>query len=92
MVNLDKHEWDFDAHEKYAIQYLEERGFEVTIKKRYISKDKIVISKEGFKYEAELPLGQKGINYKKLMPIIVENWELLKRLDALRREAKEATA
>lgn len=87
---MDKHEWDFCENELYAIRYLEEHGFDVTITKRYISKDKLVIEKDGFKYDAEIPLGQKDINYKKLMPFIVKNWEMSRALESLRKEAKES--
>ena len=90
MTNLDKHEWEFTREEMYAIKYLEKRGFEVTVKKRFISKDYIMIGKDGFEYEEELPTGNKGINYRKLMPLIVKNFEMAKQLVALRQEAKEA--
>ena len=88
MENMDKREWEFDPHEKYVIKSLEDLGFKVTIKKRYISKDKLVIEKDGWKYDAEIPLGQEGINYPRLMKSIVENWSMTKRLDAMRKEER----
>ena len=76
MVNLDKHEWDFSSGEKYAIKWLEKHGFEVTIVKRYISKDRLKVSKDGITVKFDLPLGDAKINYKGVMEQFDRYWTM----------------
>lgn len=87
MINLDKHEWDFDNAEKYAVQWLEDHGFDVVLKKRYISKDIFEVSKDGVTDTFELPLGDKKINHRKIMEQFGKNFALLCELVALRQQA-----
>lgn len=87
MVNLDKHEWDFSNGEKYAISWLEEHGFDVTINKRYISKDDMTVSKDGISDKFSLPLGNPKINYKNIMEQFDRNWKMLCELQKLKTQA-----
>ena len=85
MRNLDKHEWEFCKGEKYAIKWLEEHGFDITIKKRYISKTKIEVEKDGTVYDFSLPLGDPKISYKKVMEQFEKNFAMYCELQKLRR-------
>jgi len=67
MINLDTHEWDFSKGEMYAINWLECHGFDVTIRKRYITKDIIEVSKDGLVYIFHLPCGDSKIKYNQIM-------------------------
>lgn len=83
MTNLDNKEWEFSKGEKYAIRYWEGHGYEVTILKRYIAKDKCVISKNGFSFDYDLPLGDAKINYKMIMTQFEQQFDLAQRLNKL---------
>ena len=80
MTNLDKKEWEFSRGERYAVEFLEDKGFAVTIRQRYISKDYLTIERGGISYDVEIPLGDPDINYAKYMPHIVENFEMRRQL------------
>ena len=86
MTNLDKHEWDFSEGEQYAINWLEEHGFEVTLNKRFVSVDHFTVSKNGVTDELRLPLGDPGIDYRSFMEQFGRNFEMLCELTALRRQ------
>ena len=87
MENLDKREWDFSKGEKYAIKWWEDHGYSIVIRKRFISKDYCTISKGGFSFDYDLPLGDEKINYRKLMEQFERDFCLAMELDNLRREA-----
>ena len=89
MTNLDKHEWDFSAGEQYAINWLEEHDFEVTLNKRFVSVDRFTVSKNGVTDEFRLPVGNPDIDYRSLMEQFGKNFELLKELTALRKQIKD---
>jgi len=80
MNNLDKHEWTFSNGERYAIKWLEENGFEVILEKRFISCDRLTVIKNGIEYKFRLPLGDKRINYKKIMEQFENDFEIYTRL------------
>jgi hypothetical protein len=86
MKDLSGKEWDYDKGEKYAIQWFEEHGFDVTLKKRYISKDVFEVSKDGVTDTFELPLGNKDIKYRNVMEQFEKNFSLLCELQKLRAE------
>lgn len=86
MKNLDTHEWAFSKGEKYAIQWLESHGFDVTLKKRHISVDIFSVSKDGITDTFRLPLGDAKINYRKVMEQFDSNFKMLAKLTALREE------
>ena len=88
MTNLDKHEWDFSKGELYAINWLEEHGFEVTLNKRFVSVDRFTVSKDGVTDEFRLPVGDPNIDYHSLMEQFGRNFEMLCELTALRRQVK----
>lgn len=89
MKNLDKHEWDFTPDESYAIRWLESHGYEVTIRKRFVSKNYMTISKDGFDYDFDLPLGNPKRKYAAYMKLIDRNFEMARELAELRNEVSE---
>ena len=88
MTNLDKHEWDFSEGEQYAINWLEEHGFEVTLNKRFVSVDRFTVSKDGVTDEFRFPVGTPNIDYHRLMEQFDKNFEMLRELTALRRQVR----
>lgn len=80
MKNLDTKEWEFTEGEKYAIKWLEDRGYDVVIEKRYISKTIFIISKDGVSYKYHLPLGDSKIKYKGIMEQFEISFELYSKL------------
>ena len=88
MTNLDKHEWDFSEGEQYAINWLEEHGFEVTLNKRFVSVDRFTVSKDGVTDEFRFPVGDPNIDYHRLMEQFDKNFEMLRELTALRRQVR----
>ena len=88
MTNLDKHEWDFSKGELYAINWLEEHGFEVILNKRFVSVDRFTVSKDGVTDEFRLPVGDPNIDYRRLMEQFGKNFEMLRELTALRRRVR----
>lgn len=87
MKNLDKHEWEFDKGEKYAIKWFEDRGFDVTIKRRYISKTIFEVTKDGVTDNFQLPQGLSSVDYKQVMEAYGKSFDTLKELVELRRLA-----
>lgn len=61
MTNLDKHTWALSADERHAIKWAEERGFSVTIKKRYLSKTDFEIEKDGVKFSFSLAVNSNNV-------------------------------
>ena len=53
------------------MQYLENEGYEVTIKQRTITRDVIFAEKDGISTEIRLPLGDSKIDYKAYMEMTV---------------------
>ena len=88
MTNLDKHEWDFSEGEQYAINWLEEHGFEFTLNKRFVSVDRFTVSKDGVTDEFRFPVGNPNIDYHRLMEQFDKNFEMLRELTALRRQVR----
>lgn len=88
MTNLDKHQWEFSTEEKYVIDWLESNGYAVTINKRFITKDKITISKGGHSEDTEIPLGDHRIHYDKIVKLIDKTFKMGVEIA---KETKEAT-
>ena len=88
MTNLDEHEWDFSEGEQYAINWLEEHGFEVTLNKRFVSVDRFTVSKDGVTDEFRFPVGNPNIDYHRLMEQFDKNFEMLRELTALRSQVR----
>ena len=86
MKNLDKHEWDFSKEETYAIQWLESHGFDVVLKKRYISKDIFEVSKNGITDTFHLPLGDKSIKYRAVMEQFDKSFAMKEEIMRLREQ------
>ena len=73
---------------QYAINWLEEHGFEVTLNKRFVSVDRFTVSKDGVTDEFRLPVGDPNIDYRRLMEQFSKNFEMLRELTALRRQVR----
>ena len=76
MQNLDKHEWEFSYGERYAVEWLEDRGYEVIVKRRSVTADEIVASKRNVSYQFRLPLGDTKIKYREVMEQFEKDFEL----------------
>ncbi len=76
MKNLDKHEWEFSYGERYAVEWLEGRGYEVVVKRRSVTADEIVASKRNVSYKFRLPLGDNKIDYRSVMEQFEKDFEL----------------
>lgn len=63
MKNLDKHEWDLNKDERYAINWLENRNYSVTITKRYMTKTIMQAQKDGITDELHLTFGEKNLGH-----------------------------
>ena len=63
MKNLDKHEWDLNKDERYAINWLENRNYSVTITKRYMTKTIMQVEKDGITEELHLTFGEKNLGH-----------------------------
>ena len=80
MINLDRKEWAFSEAEKYAVRWLEEHGFAVTLQKRYVTVDYFRVSKNGVDYDLRLPLGDSRIDYKAFMEQFDSTFKLYSKL------------
>lgn len=89
MKNLDKHEWDFSKEEIYAINWLESHGFDVVLKKRYISKDIFEVTRSGIKDTFHLPLGDKDIKYAAIMEQFDKSFQMHEEIIRLREQLNE---
>ncbi len=87
MTNLDKHEWDFSKGEKYCIRWMDEHGYALTIRKRFISKDYCTMEKDGHAMEFDPPLGDEKINYKRVMEGLESQFSMSRELVVLREAA-----
>ena len=46
-----EHKYELTKFQKYALKYLKENGFEISLKKEYISKTIYIVSKDGYTNE-----------------------------------------
>ncbi len=60
MVDLKNQKWELTKNDECAIAWFEKNGFEVTLKKQYISKTVFIVKKDGVEDTFELP---NGFNY-----------------------------
>ena len=81
MQNNDKKEWALSDPELYAVKWLEDRGYAVTIEKRYLPKDHMTAEKDGYKMDFELPLGDPKIRYSKVMEQVESDFIMQKTID-----------
>lgn len=78
MKNTDPHIWSLSKQEKDGIAALENRGFDVVIKKRSITNDKIAVIRDGFTWDTDLPVG--GLyTYDKYAEIVDKTFEMVKQ-------------
>ena len=87
MKNLDRHTWDWSRGEKYAIRWLEENGYDVTVNSRHVSADHFTVAKAGITTRFRLPLGDPKINYRNIMEQFERDFILLTRI----RERESST-
>ena len=80
MNNLDRHTWEWSRGEKFAIKWLEDRGYAVTVKSRHVTADYLIVSKDGTTTKFRLPLGDPAIRYREVMQQFEQDFKLLVRL------------
>lgn len=80
MKNMDSKEWEFTNGEKYAINWLEKNGFDVVLRRRTITRDFFIVTKDDISYDFRLPLGDSKINYKGIMEQFAYSFELYCKL------------
>lgn len=92
MKNLDKHEWDWNKDERYAINWLENRNYSVTITKRYMTKTIMQVEKDGITEELHLTFGKKNLGHKAMeqfertFEIKCENIRLKEELKKIKKQ------
>lgn len=89
MIDISNAKWDFSKEEKYAIQWLNDNGYDGKIAKQYVSKTIFEVSKDGVTDKFELPQEVAFKNIKKYMEQYRKNWELLCELQNLRKESQQ---
>ena len=88
MIDASNAKWEFSKEEKFAIEWLNENGYDGKIVRQYVSKTIFEVSKDGITDKFELPQGVVFKNIKGYMEQFKQNWELLCELHRLRSEAK----
>lgn len=80
MIDTSNAKWELTKNDTYAIKWLEENGFNVVLKKQYISKTIYTVKKNGIEDRFELP---NGFNYdvENYMELYRKTWELLCQLN-----------
>lgn len=80
MLDLSNQKWEFNKEEKRAIEWLVENGFDVVLKKQFISKIVLEVSKNGVSDIFNIP---KGItNIKGYMELENKKFELKCKLES----------
>lgn len=80
MLDLSNQKWDFNKEEKRAIEWLVENGFDVVLKKQFLSKIVLEVSKNGVSDIFDIP---KGItNIKGYMALENEKFKLKCKLES----------
>lgn len=91
MKNLDKHEWDLNKDERYAIDWLENRNYSVTITKRYMTKTIMQVEKDGITEELHLTFSEKSLGqtamkqFERTIEIKRENIRLKEELKKIKK-------
>lgn len=87
MIRTDKAKWDLSPEEKYAVQWLTEKGFEGELVKQYISKTRFSLRKEGVEDTFELAQGVKNMDVKAYMEQYGKQFAMLQEFTRLRKLA-----
>lgn len=59
MTDLTQQKWEFNKAEDYVIKRLEGNGFDVVLRKQYLSKTVFEIAKDGITFFLDVPRGVK---------------------------------
>ena len=59
MIDLTQQKWEFNKAEEYAVKWLDEHGFDVVLRKQYLSKTVFEIAKDGVTFFLDVPKGVK---------------------------------
>ncbi|MCD8008210.1 MAG: hypothetical protein LUF68_04660 [Clostridiales bacterium] len=87
MIDLTKKKWDFSKEEQYAVDWFDKNGYNVTLKKQFISKTIFLVEKDGIEDSFELLLTIKGLNIREYMENYRKQWDMLVELRQLRAQA-----
>lgn len=83
MIDTVKAKWNLSKEEKHAIEWLDKKGFDVTLEKQFVSKTIFVVSKNGVSDNLELAQEQ-GKNIESFMMQYEKRFENLVELKSLR--------
>lgn len=87
MIDTSNAKWELSKEEKYAINWLNQNGFDGVLQKQYISKTIFEVTKNGETDRFELLQGFKGINMKKYMTQYEKSFDMACELKKLRETA-----
>lgn len=90
MIDTSKAKWNLSKEEKYAIAWLDEKGFDVKLEKQFISKAIFAVSKDGVTDSLELAQEQGKIG--EFMQQYEKRFLNLLELKALKKELKDSQA
>ena len=79
--------WDYSKDELFVADWLEENGFDFTIRKRFVSKTIFEVRKNDVQDELQLPQGLKSFDVESFVKQFDKSFELLCNLVELRKEA-----
>lgn len=88
MIDVSRAKWDLSKEEKYAINWLNENGFDGTLEKQFVSKTIFTIAKDGVTDKFELTQGVKNMKMAHYMEQFKKNWDMLCELTKLRQEVQ----
>lgn len=86
MIDTKSAKWDFSKQERYAINFFNAHGFDGELKKQCISKTIFIITKDGISDNFELLSAISMDNIKSYMSRFMINWEMLIKLEQLRKQ------
>ena len=89
MIDTSNAKWALSKEEKYAIKWLENKGFEGTLEKQYISKTVFTVTRDGSTARFELLQGFTGIKMGRYMEQYERSFNMARELERLREKLKD---
>ena len=87
MIDISNAKYDFSKEEAYAIQWLNDKGFEGKLVRQSTGKTVFQIEKDGVKDKFELPQGIVFKSIKKYMEQFQKCWEMI-----VKKKSSETTS
>ena len=88
MIDVSKAKWELSKEDKYIFEWLKKNGFDAVLEKQFISKMKVIVTKNGVTDNAEFISGIK-FDVKSYMEQYGKSFELLCELHKLREDKEE---